>query len=217
MCRHGYTAHWFHTTKHCPNFIPSDIDYTMLESLQHEDDNITPPQLDDADYVNDDDPQANFTNSTRIIPVSVEYNSLTTHHASLAEMWNDWYGEYAQADFPRIFVRMEDLVFHTSNVTEQICQCAGGRLSTKRKFQYVRNSAKEDELHEFQYETTMLDAMIRYGSATNQDRLKGMTQEDAAYAQSVLRPDLMDMFGYSYPNEKQEEEVPSTWSWRWWR
>ena len=48
MCRHGYTAKWLHTTKHCPNLIPNEFDYTMLESLQHDDNVITPEMLDDA-------------------------------------------------------------------------------------------------------------------------------------------------------------------------
>lgn len=208
MCRRGYAAHWLHTTKHCPNFIPNEWDYILLESLQH-DDNIIAPQLDDADYTDDDDPQANFTNVTQVIPVYVKYNSLTTHHTSLAHAWNDWYGDYVNADFPRLMVRMEDLIFHTVNVTETICKCAGGHLTTKRPFQYVKRNAKEDELHEFQYETTVLDAMIRYGSATSHDRIKGMTEEDKAYAKSVIRKDLMDLFGYSYPDEKEQNGVSS--------
>lgn len=200
MCRHGYTAHWFHTTKHCPNFIPSDIDYVMLESPQHDDNVITPLELDGGDYVDDDDPEANFSNTTKVIPVSVKYNFLTTHHESLAHMWNDWYDEYVQADFPRIFVRMEDLVFHARNVTETMCKCAGGRLARGARFQYTRRSAKEEELHEGQLETTMLDAMIRYGSA--KDRTKGMTIKDKEFAQSVISHDLMELFGYTFPQDE---------------
>jgi len=204
QCRHGYAAHWFHTSKHCPNLIPNEIDWIYLDNLQYDDNIIIPPELDDGDYVDDDDPEANFTNTSKVIPVTVKYKSLTTHHISLAHMWNDWYGEYVEADFPRVFVRMEDLIFHPVNVTEQVCKCAGGRLK-ERGFQYVKNSAKEEEINQGQFETTMLDAMIRYGSATNADRTKGMTLQDKEYARLSIRQDLMDMFGYTYPEEENDE------------
>ena len=199
MCRHGYTANWLHTTKHCPNLIPNHVDFTYYDSLQLNDDK-TAFGLDDGDYKDDDNPEANFTKEMATIPVHVKYKSLTTHHTSLAHMWNDWYGEYVEADFPRIFVRMEDLVFHARNVTETICKCVGGRL-WKRGFRYVTDSAKEGEINERQYETTMLDAMIRYGSAKSLHRTQGMTKEDKDYARSVLRTDLMEMFGYNHPQE----------------
>ena len=212
MCRHGYTANWLHTTKHCPNLIPNEFDFTMLESLQHDDNIITPNMLDDADYTDDDNPEAGFTMNTTVIPVTVEYKSLTTNHTSLAHMWNDWYLDYVQAEFPRIMIRMEDLVFHTRNVTEQICTCAGGRLRNTT-FHYIKKSAKEGELHEFQYETTMLDAMIRYGSATHQDRTRGMTRQDMEYAQGVISKDLMNMFGYQYPQIENEGATRTSRGW----
>jgi hypothetical protein len=117
-------------------------------------------------------------------------------------MWNDWYDEYLQADYPRIFVRMEDLVFHGRNVTETICKCVGGEQqhNSKGEFQYVTNSAKHGKIHGND-KTTLLDAMIRYGSAEKLSRLKGMTKEDIAFARTVFRKDLMEMFGYSHPTQ----------------
>jgi hypothetical protein len=212
MCRHGYTANWLHTNKHCPNLIPNEFDFTMLESLQHDDNIITPNMLDDADYTDDDNPEAGFTMNTTVIPVTVEYKSLTINHTSLAHMWNDWYLDYVQAEFPRIMIRMEDLVFHTRNVTEQICTCAGGRLRNTT-FHYIKKSAKEGELHEFQYETTMLDAMIRYGSATHQDRTRGMTRQDMEYAQGVISKDLMNIFDYQYPQIENEGATRTSRGW----
>jgi hypothetical protein len=107
---------------------------------------------------------------------------------------------------------MEDLVFHTRNVTEQICACAGGRLRNTT-FHYIKMSAKEGELHEFQYETTMLDAMIRYGSATHRDRTRGMTRQDMEYAHGVISKDLMNMFGYRYPQIENEGATRTSRGW----
>lgn len=164
MCRYSYAARFFRSenSSHCPNLVPSR------------------QELEEARFVE------------RGTNVVIRYNSLKATHDSLPDMWNDWYDDYIEADFPRVFVRVEDLVFHARNVTETVCKCAGGRL-TKGKFYYIHESAKEDEIHKVQYETTLLDAMIRYGSL---DRTIGMNQADQAFARNALRPDLLKMFGY---------------------
>jgi hypothetical protein len=152
-------------------------------------------------HASDHCPNLVFTRtSSQVVPVYVRYNLITTHHESLAHMWNDWYDEYLQADFPRLFVRVEDLVFHGRNVTETICKCVGGD-PLGNEFRYILENAKIDgtSTNGQQYNTTLLDAMIRYGQL---NRTKGMTKEDAAYAQGALRHDLMEMFGYSHPNER---------------
>jgi hypothetical protein len=55
----------------------------------------------------------------RLVPVSVKYEHNLRHkHKSLAHFWSEWYGEYMDADFPRIMVRFEDLLFYGKEVTE---------------------------------------------------------------------------------------------------
>ena len=44
---------------------------------------------------------------------------------SLASVWTEWYREYYDADFPRLMIRFEDLLFHTPEVLDQIRECAG--------------------------------------------------------------------------------------------
>ena len=176
MCRRSYTAFWIHSSQHCPNLVP--IEQELKRRKRHGNPNKGPP------------------------PVRVRYNSLNTTHTSLVHMWNDWYDEYIQADFPRVFVRMEDLVFHARNVTDTVCQCVGGQLKRK-KIVYLQESAKKGDTTKGQYETTLLDAMIRYGSL---NRTEGMTQHDAAYARTALHRDLMDMFSYTIPDESMKVE-----------
>jgi hypothetical protein len=139
---------------------------------------------------------ANFKRDSNVVPLYVRYNLINTTHTSLAHLWNDWYGEYLQADFPRLFVRMEDLVFHARNVTEQVCKCVGGKFNSD--FQYITDSAKHGKIHGND-KTTLVDAMIRYGTADKISLTKGMTREDVSYAKTVFRHDLMEMFGYSHP------------------
>jgi hypothetical protein len=198
MCRHRYSAHWFHTPLHCPNFIPTAEDFDFLEfaprykkyerfaKFHHRD-----PWL--VDNVMN---TANFQPNSTVIPLYVRYKLINTTHLSLAHLWKDWYLEYLQGDFPRIFVRMEDLVFHGENVTKQICNCVGGSFTNK--FQFITESAKHGEIHGNE-KTTLLDAMIRYGSSSALNRTKGMTMDDVVFAKQVFRQDLMDMFGYSHP------------------
>ena len=204
MCRLRYAAHWFHPPGHCPNLIPNDIDYQFLEYAPHY--RKTMPEYHHRDpwLIDNVENTANFTRDSQVVPLYVKYKLANTTHKSLAHMWVDWYDEYLQADYPRVFVRMEDLVFHARNVTETICQCVGGEAIRREdggeQFQYITDSAKHGKIHGND-KTTLLDAMIRYGSANNNklNRTKDMTKEDKAYAQSVFRKDLMEMFGYSYP------------------
>jgi hypothetical protein len=198
MCRQRYAAHWFHPPGHCPNLIPNSVDRTFLEYAPHyrrrkkfEEYHHRDPWL-----IDNVENTANFTRDSDVVPLYVRYNLINTTHTSLAHLWNDWYGEYLQADFPRLFVRMEDLVFHARNVTEQVCKCVGGKFNSD--FQYITDSAKHGKIHGND-KTTLVDAMIRYGTADKISLTKGMTREDVSYAKTVFRHDLMEMFGYCHP------------------
>jgi hypothetical protein len=196
MCRQRYAAHWFHPPGHCPNLIPNDVDKQFLEYAPHYKKNMPHYHHRDPWLIDNVVNTANFTRDSKVVPLYVKYKLVNTTHKSLAHMWNDWYDEYLKADYPRVFVRMEDLVFHARNVTETVCKCVGGDSSGE--FRYITDSAKHGKIHGND-KTTLLNAMIRYGSAEKLSRLKGMTNEDTAYARTVFRKDLMEMFGYSHP------------------
>lgn len=169
MCRTHYQTLWAHEDSeyaHCPNLIPSDHDRAQFPWLQNKES----------------------------VPVRVKYPDFVTHHETLVGFWNDWYSAYANADFPRLIVRMEDLVFHAKAVTSQVCHCAGGDM--KEKFTYIVESAKDSGKDR----TSFVDAVIRYGK--DMGRLTGMSKEDLHYARTSLDPKLMELFGYQY------DEVP---------
>jgi len=126
-------------------------------------------------------------------PVRVKYKNFTRHHFSLVHLYNEWYQEYLDLlDYPRIFVRMEDLLFFPDEVVPQICECAGGRLvrragedtGEKATVKLTLESAKMKHSKKFMEEgqdhTGYLDALIKYGTATT--RYRGLTPHDVQYA-----------------------------------
>lgn len=127
--------------------------------------------------------------------VQVNYAEATSHHLSLPGMWNDWYNEYLGVDFPRIIVRMEDLIFHGKQVTETLCKCGGGS-PRQPQFQHISQSAKLGTAQHGSDKTSLVEAMIRYG--TDEHRLNGMTSKDLEVTRDILDERLMKLFDYKY-------------------
>lgn len=134
----------------------------------------------------------------KTVRVKVQYPLQRRYHKSLAHFWSTWYTDYLKADFPRIMIRMEDLVFHTRNVTTQVCHCAGGQM--RETFQYLVSSAKESHTANGT-PSSLVDVMIRY--AKDAERFSSMTREDLELARSALDPELMDAFGYQVAVQPQ--------------
>ena len=107
MCRHHYTAFWPHSEKgHCPNLVATDSEiehFPRLKQLYYES-NI------EGIGEKVDEP---------LIPVTVKYDKDIYDHDSLAHFWSEWYRLYLDADFPRIMVRFEDMLFHAKEVIER--------------------------------------------------------------------------------------------------
>jgi hypothetical protein len=134
-------------------------------------------------------------------PVSIEYAAFKQRHDSLVHFWNEWYGDYLAADFPRLIVRFEDVIFHPKEITQAVCECAGGKLK-QRGFKYVVESAKKGDAHGTD-KTSYTDALIKYGRETG--RYKGMRPEDLEYAKQQLDPRLMEWFNYRYPPQSPSD------------
>ena len=126
------------------------------------------------------------------------YKEFKQYHDSLVGFWNDWYRDYIEADFPRLMIRFEDLVFHPKQVTKLVCECAGGQLKHPKHFKYIVNSAKKGNAHgKVGDRTSYVDALIKYG--TEEGRYKGFEEADLEYVRQHLDPEIMDLFGYKYP------------------
>jgi hypothetical protein len=89
----------------------------------------------------DTDHCPDFTASS--LTASVKYAEFYKKHDSILHHWNDYYQEYLDIEIPVLIVRFEDLVFHAKETTRQVCECAGGKLMTRNKFQYIVDSAKK--------------------------------------------------------------------------
>ena len=170
MCRNSYAADWPHSREHCPNLILNEVDRAH---------NI----LGDA--------------VTGRATVTVSYKQTNiTEYDTLVGFWNDWYGDYvAVDDFPRIIVRYEDILFHTTEVVQQICKCGGGKMKTNETVSLLAASAKGSE-GAHAGANGLLSAILRYGNPSA--RVESMTKEDLDFAGSHLRKDLMSVFRYQY-------------------
>jgi hypothetical protein len=170
MCRNSYAADWSHSREHCPNLVLNEVD------REH---NIMGDQ------------------STGRVTVSVFYKATNiTTYDTLVGFWNDWYGDYLAVDeFPRLIVRYEDVLFHTTEVVQKICQCGGGTMKTNGTVSLLAASAKgSDGAHAGA--NGLLAAILRYGDPLA--RVEHMTKNDIDFAGSHLRKDLMSIFRYKY-------------------
>jgi hypothetical protein len=113
------------------------------------------------------------------------------HWESLVDLWNDWYRQYLEADFPRLIVRFEDMLYQAPAVTQKISDCMGVDFNAET-FKYQTKSAKG---HGSQ--TDFLHAVIKSGSETA--RKKGMTVADLRFTAQHLDVDLMRIFQYQTP------------------
>ena len=137
----------------------------------------------------------------RVVPNSfdVGFAKEKREFTSMVHFWNEWYGEYLdkRGEYPLIYIRFEDLVFHTEYVIRSLCDCIGCEApDDTTEFVYLVESAKEyAKVHSGL--SGFVEAMIRYGNPDK--RLEGWTHADFNYARMNLDRRLMQTFGYEYP------------------
>ncbi|KAL7496055.1 hypothetical protein ACHAWT_006345 [Skeletonema menzelii] len=176
MCRHPYEARWRHYPEHCPNLVANKFDKGKTFG------EIIPIFVKFATKHFGDEPLPDPKNRT-----FVQYDSLL-------ELWNRWYTEWMAADFPRLMVRFEDLLFHAEVTITQICDCAGGTM--RPRFRYVEDSAKGDS-GPHAGSAGFLASLVTYGNSTK--RMKDILTDEADYefAKENLDEILMKEFGYA--------------------
>lgn len=190
MCRNPYTAEW--------------------KGMQ---DKATCPQLKEKTKEWGHG-EGEATNGEGYNPVDVKYGSGISHHESLGNLWNDWYGEYfykhmnstnkrSESPFPRLIIRFEDIIFYPYEVTQKICECAGGVLGhreedkdvTNGTFHYVVRSAKAGMGHgPASKRNGLIDSWLRYG---NNDAKDAYSEEDLEIAKEILDPMIARTFEYT--------------------
>ena len=176
MCRHSYEAKWRHYPEHCPNLVANKFDKGKELG------DIIPVFVKFATKHIGDEPLPDPKNKTFV------------GYDSLVELWNRWYTEWMAADFPRLMVRFEDLLFHAEVTITQICDCAGGTM--RPRFRYVEDSAKGAS-GPHAGSAGFLASLVNYGNSTK--RMKDILTDEADYefAKENLDEKLMKDFGYA--------------------
>ena len=133
--------------------------------------------------------------------VTVTYGAGKQSYQSLLHLWNDWYTAYLEtSSFPRLMIRIEDLVFHTKATIDQVCQCVGGQLRTDQPFRYVQESAKKDSPgHDTR--TGYAEAWIKYSRPFQVEA--GFAHDDYLATLQGVSQTLMETFRYQHPPPKQ--------------
>ena len=163
MCKKGYSIHWQHG-KYCPNLIK------------------------EADKEEEDEHNTVF--------VRAAWDQLNKvkgadTYGSLADLWSEWYRDYFRAEFPRLLVRFEDVVFRPEQVIRSIAKCVKIPLKNEN-YQYI---LKRSKWHG--NPANLIQAMQRFG--TENGRYGDLQDNDLRYARAALDSDLMEFFHYPHP------------------
>jgi len=128
-------------------------------------------------------------------PIPDKSNKTFVEYTSLVDLWNVWYRDWHNVDFPRLMVRFEDLMFHAEDTVTEICKCGGGTMRSK-KLRYVEDSAK-GQGGPHAGSAGFLASLITYGNSTLRNEGILTDARDLEYARKHLDKELMDMFGYA--------------------
>jgi len=132
------------------------------------------------------------------IPVNIMYSLKDiVEFPSLAHIWSEYYSQYGRADYPRLIVRYEDIIFHPRQVIEEVCECVGGELSAPFSF-IAENPKHGSQGHGDQKKNGLMASIMKLGNFSR--RVKGLTAEDLSYSNIALDSDLMQQFHYTRPD-----------------
>jgi len=186
---------WKHATEKAKNIVKEDLlpivtirnPWRWMQSMCKNPYTAKWPHWHTCPNLRDDDSWNNVT---------VKYGAATESYSSIVHLFNEWYEAYDQADYPRLLIRMEDLVFHTKETITKVCECAGGKIRRDRPFVYVVDSAKKDSPgHDTS--TGFAEAWIKYSKPLQVQA--GFTESDYEAALTVINQELMEKFGYRHP------------------
>ena len=127
-CVHSYGARWRHNERNCPHLL-------------HE--NRTDGKL----------------NYVRVSYGWNRYGRKQTPYKSLIHFWRDWIHSYIKPDlpFPRLIIRLEDVVFRPEAVLKKVCECAGGQQRSRKVSVPVESvKVQKDRLRKKQNRTGFL-------------------------------------------------------------
>ena len=113
-------------------------------------------------------------------------------YSSLPKLWSEWNRAYYDADFPRLMVRYEDLLWRAEATTTKVCDCVGGTMLPN--FDPVTRSSKAGEGHGTGQVNDRATAAAKYANESR--RYEFLDDADVAYVAAEIDPRLVDAFGY---------------------
>ena len=149
--------------------------------------NLVPNSADRAKF------GSNLQASGGLFNVTVNFDkNQKLHWDSLIHLYTDWYNQYwKDADYPRLMVRFEDMLLQAPAVLQKIAECVETEMS--EPFRYQISSAKGHGSG-----TGFVKAVLKSGS--REARMRGMSDEDVAFAVEHLDAGLMRLMQYRLPN-----------------
>lgn len=141
--------------------------------------------------------KANYTLESKVVPLRARFKNEVSFHDSLAHFYTDWYQEYFDADFPRLMIRLEDIVFHPTKVLETLCNCVEGTKKQKKWILEGETSKEGAEHIHGHNKTNLLKAMVMH---VYTNLTEGMTHEDVDFARDTLEDSpVFHYFNYQHP------------------
>lgn len=134
--------------------------------------------------------------NNKTVPVKIRWDkNIVRSWPSLIHVWTSFYREYYESDMPRLFVRYEDVLFHTEYVVNRIRECVGAEFKSET-FQHLMAPAKTHPYFaKYKPPSGSLSAMIKYGS-DNGKRVGSMNAQDRDFVKANLDVAFMKLFQY---------------------
>lgn len=196
MSQHVHRFHVPGPEGHCPNFIPNQVENEWFRKTRKE---VAEFFESDLHKVRNVILKGGYQPGNKTVPIIVRYKNEIAKHESLAHFWKEWYQEYFDADFPRLMIRLEDVVFHPYETLKAVCDCAGGTMAPKADFVLQGENAKpsEDKAHSKARKTDLAVAFLDH---LRSNRTKGMSLDDMEFARKILNSSVVrQYFGYEPP------------------
>ncbi|KAH8070947.1 hypothetical protein JL720_11561 [Aureococcus anophagefferens] len=125
--------------------------------------------------------------------------------SSLPDFWSRWNRLYYDAEFPRLMVRYEDLLWRGEATTRRVCECVGGAM--RATFDPIDQAAKSGFSHGTGAVSGRADARSKYANESR--RYEFLDDADLAYASSELDAELLRRFGYEVSRAGAARSTPA--------
>jgi len=110
----------------------------------------------------------------------------------MVDVWNIWHEDYLKADFPRVFIRYEDLLFRQEEIARKVCGCVGGEWTSGEGFNLYEKNVKAENFRVGGRQ----ESLEKYSS--REIRFAQFSEIDLEYAKEHISERLMAEFNYWY-------------------